>query len=55
MNLNFTTSIMVLILLLWNTVSAVEEPGKDKEQGSAKVELLNFLEAEGYTLSLIHI
>ena len=51
MNLNFTTSIMVLILLLWNTVSAVEEPGKDKEQGSAKVELLNFLEAEGYTFT----
>ena len=48
---NFLTSISVLFLLLWNAVSAVEDPVKDKRNGSTKDNLLNVLEAESYSVT----
>ena len=48
---NFLTSISVLFLLLWNAVSAVEDPVKDKLNGSTKDNLLNVLEAESYSVT----
>ena len=48
---NFLTSISVLILLLWNAGSAVEDPVKDQGNGSTKDNLLNVLEAESYAFT----
>jgi len=47
----FFTSMAVLILLIWNTVSAADKSSDDKEQGSAKDDLLNVLEVEGYAFT----
>ena len=47
----FFTSVAVLILLIWNTVSAADKSSDDKEQGSAKDDLLNVLEVEGYAFT----
>ena len=49
---NLSTSISVLILLLWNTVSAaLEDPVKDQGNGSTKDNLLNVLETESYAFT----
>ena len=49
---NLPTSISVLILLLWNTVSAaLEDPVKDQGNGSTKDNLLNVLETESYAFT----
>ncbi|NCG26951.1 MAG: hypothetical protein GWP42_05340 [Verrucomicrobiales bacterium] len=48
---NFLTSISVLILLLWNAGSAVEDSVKDQGNGSTKDNLLNVLEAESYAFT----
>ena len=41
----------MLILLLWNAGSAVEDPVKDQGNGSTKDNLLNVLEAESYAFT----
>jgi hypothetical protein len=51
MVLNLFTSISVLILLLWNTVSAEEKSVKDQSNGSTKDNLLNVLEVEDYAFT----
>jgi len=48
---NLSTSISVLILLLWNAVSALEDPVKDQGNGSTKDNLLNVLETESYAFT----
>ena len=41
----------MLILLLWNAVSALEDPVKDQGNGSTKDNLLNVLETESYAFT----